>query len=67
MNTEPRKLIRKLEAQGAIIISSRGSSHVKIYDRQGKRIVAIISINDSTRRAVLNVRAQLRREGYMVD
>jgi hypothetical protein len=69
MSSQSARLLRQLEKVNAPMKRSGHSSHVKIYDPQGRSLVAILPLNghaDGSQRDYRNVVAQLRRAGYQV-
>lgn len=64
MDSDWKKLMRELEAQGFEIRKSKRAGHHKVY-RDG-RMVSAFPTTTCSRRALLNQRATLRRLGAKV-
>lgn len=59
---DARKFVKQLEACGCVVV--HGGKHLAIL-HQGRR-VGTMSVSSSDRRALLNMRAALRRQGVEV-
>lgn len=63
MNKDVKALLRKLRKAGYHIATPHGSSHWKVYDQPGGRMLASVPCSPSDSHAMANLRSDLRKAG----